>query len=628
MAPDAALVCLVGENGTGKSTVLELLSAAAMHLGISEGVALSRGNPLDETHSFSVLMSVPTEELDMDPVYAVLTQHDAHWDGQLRFHSERSATGSAELLLRAEGVTGDHGLSSTVAEQVVQQLRQRQEVQHLYLDADRSYPPMQVQAHQFADIWAQDWQSPTWTKQWAYRPTRTLYEEWIKYFIATEERFSTEFVANFRRAQRDGSPTPDFVDPFVGFRDSVLAVLPHLSFAGVQARGTSRTILFDTAGLELTFSQLSGGEREVAFLIGQIERFRLRRGLLLIDEPELHLNPDLLRAWLSYLRDTVENGQVWVATHSLEAVEVAGPQATFVFDRDPHSRLVSNVSLLEGRPVVSVLSAAIGAPAFSIARLCFVYVEGDRQSRERERFYSVVGAPNVNRFLEGGGCDEVQRRLSHVRELARETGEQLHVGGVVDHDFRYDPDVARLEDATGIHVLGCHEIENVFLAPNAIALLLARAGRADEPADIIRVASDDTAGLWVAQRAAASFRHERVDLPRSVLTPLTSLSWTTLDGQTGAVAQRSAQGFTDQDVANRWEAAVSAAATEYSIVRTGSALWKSCLGKQALSKVAKAMGLSSSTTLERHVVQLWTDEVVPPPDEVVALRAYVASLRP
>lgn len=51
-------------------------------------------------------------------------------------------------------------------------------------------------------------------------------------------------------------------------------------------------------------------------------------------EPELHLNADLVRAWVSYLKGTVKTGQIWIATHSLEAVEVAGQTATFVLERD------------------------------------------------------------------------------------------------------------------------------------------------------------------------------------------------------------------------------------------------------------------------------------------------------
>jgi hypothetical protein len=151
------------------------------------------------------------------------------------------------------------------------------------------------------------------------------------------ERFSREFDRNQRYLRRDH---PDQQMPRIslhGLRHTwaTLALtagidikivserLDHSSthitreiythdFRGVDTR--KRTVLFEVDGTSLTFDDLSGGEREIAFLLGQIERFRLRRGLLLIDEPELHLNPELLRRWLSYLRGTAESGQVWIAT--------------------------------------------------------------------------------------------------------------------------------------------------------------------------------------------------------------------------------------------------------------------------------------------------------------------------
>jgi predicted ATPase len=145
-------------------------------------------------------------------------------------------------------------------------------------------------------------------------------------------------------------------------------------FTGVESKG--RTLLFDTTGLELSFSQLSGGEREIAFLIGQIDRFGLRQGLFLLDEPELHLNADLIRAWVAYLTGSVQTGQIWLATHSLEAVEAAGQEATFVLERNEDTKRVDTLARLDTRPVLSVLSRAVGTPAFSISKLLFCLRRG------------------------------------------------------------------------------------------------------------------------------------------------------------------------------------------------------------------------------------------------------------
>jgi hypothetical protein len=150
---------------------------------------------------------------------------------------------------------------------------------------------------------------------------------------------------------------------------------------------------------------LSGGEREIAFLIGQIERFKLRTGLLLLDEPELHLNPDLIRTWVAFLRDTINEGQVWISTHSIEAVEVTGTESTFVLERDGNTRLVNSARPLKDRPVVSVLSAALGSPGFAIINLRFAFIEGDRALNERERFHNICGNAPENRFIERAAAE-------------------------------------------------------------------------------------------------------------------------------------------------------------------------------------------------------------------------------
>ena len=205
--------------------------------------------------------------------------------------------------------------------------------------------------------------------------TTMLYDEWLKYFLAQENQAGTRLIKEIRRARQGSGPEPIFVDHFAGYKESLHKVLPHVVFTGVDPK--TRTLLFDTAGLELSFNQLSGGEREIAFLIGQIDRFGLRKGLFLLDEPELHLNADLIRSWVGYLTGTVETGQIWLATHSLEAVEAAGQQATFVLERNETTRKVESLARLDTRPVLSALSRAVGTPAFSISQLLFIFVEGE-----------------------------------------------------------------------------------------------------------------------------------------------------------------------------------------------------------------------------------------------------------
>ena len=86
---------------------------------------------------------------------------------------------------------------------------------------------------------------------------------------------------------------------------------------------------------------------------------------------------------------------MWLATHSLEAVEAAGQRATFVLERNDSNRKVDSISRLDERPVLSALSRAVGTPAFSISRLAFVFIEGEENIGERERFRQLSDCPRM-----------------------------------------------------------------------------------------------------------------------------------------------------------------------------------------------------------------------------------------
>jgi energy-coupling factor transporter ATP-binding protein EcfA2 len=506
----------------------------------------------------------------------------------------------------------------------VAQHRAAREVNYLYLDSDRAYPPVPIHPHQLAEAWGQPWDSPEWSRQWSFKTSRTLYEEWMKYFLALETTVATRHLAASREAKRAGDPAPEFTDPFDSFADSVKEVLPHLTFAGVDT--DVRTILFDSAGIEIPFDKLSGGEREISFLIGQIERFQLRRGLFLLDEPELHLNPDLVRAWVAYLRDTVQDGQVWIATHSLEAVEVAGHDATFVLEREGDTRVVNRADPLSERPVITVLSSTLGSPAFSLTRLRFIYIEGERQSRERERFHSVASDPATNRFIEAGNSRDVLRKTEVLRELAREGGEPLRIGGIIDRDFRSEDEINELEGEGLIHVLRVLEVENLFLQPEALSRLIERSG--GDPGtteDVIRDASDRFAGLWILHRAAkqADVRDLRTEI-RGAAGPL---QWDTFEHDPETVARQLAenQDF-EPDQGERFQEALAQAARDYAELRRDDELWKHCLGKQVVSVMARLVGFSNQVTLERSVTLLWSTGEVAMSEEANSLMEYIAHL--
>jgi len=164
---DADYLCLVGENGTGKSSLLELLSVAAHHLGLTPGVALRRPHPRDrqDPHDVDVTLEV-RDIVSLEAVRNIAAaqphvslEHLDSWDGTVIFQSTGVRhpdgdppqpppyTGTSTSVPGYSSwtrVLAGGGLPDVAAFQlaglVVTALQQRPEVLHLYVDAERVFP--------------------------------------------------------------------------------------------------------------------------------------------------------------------------------------------------------------------------------------------------------------------------------------------------------------------------------------------------------------------------------------------------------------------------------------------------------------------------------------------------------
>jgi DNA repair ATPase RecN len=271
LSEETSLICLIGANGTGKTHILELISACAHHIGLSAGIHIPRGDPLaDPVRDFAIEMFFAlgvSKALDNS-----FGQPDIYsaWDRTIRFEGKSSQ-------ITAGGIA-DLQHARALASEIVKRLRQSKEVHHLTLDADRAFPRRDLAAHEMAQAFEQNWQDVDRTKASAFQTTRTLYDEWIKYCLARENKAANLFYQSARRAVEQEEMAPKFTDVFSSYRTSLREVMPHLLFAGADQE--RKALLFDTSGKELRFDQLSGGERDIAFLTGQIDRFGLTNGLL------------------------------------------------------------------------------------------------------------------------------------------------------------------------------------------------------------------------------------------------------------------------------------------------------------------------------------------------------------
>ena len=101
LSDEAALVCLVGANGTGKSHLLELIAACAHRLGLSQGIEIPRGDPFNDPHDFSLQFYLANGVSDAVDVGLSRQQQFPQWDRTLTIQDRRGDAENDSQILEA-----------------------------------------------------------------------------------------------------------------------------------------------------------------------------------------------------------------------------------------------------------------------------------------------------------------------------------------------------------------------------------------------------------------------------------------------------------------------------------------------------------------------------------------------
>jgi energy-coupling factor transporter ATP-binding protein EcfA2 len=196
--------------------------------------------------------------------------------------------------------------------------------------------------------------------------------------------------------------------------------------------------------------------------------------LLVIDEPEIYLHPDVQRQLLGILR--AAGPDIVLATHSTEMMAEADPSEILMIDK-----LRRSAQRL--RDVVGVQAAldAIGSiQNITLTKLArnrkIVFVEGDHDYRIIRRFakqanFHALATGNDLTVVESGGFSSWQRVEATAWGLERMlSGGAIQIAAIFDRDFFPNEEIDDILDKLRqylnlAHIHARKEIENYLLVP-------------------------------------------------------------------------------------------------------------------------------------------------------------------
>ncbi len=272
-------------------------------------------------------------------------------------------------------------------------------------------------------------------------------------------------------------------------------------------------------------NDLSSGEKEVLFGYLRLRNSAPKHSVILLDEPELHLNPALIRGLPQFYHRNLSldlDNQLWLVTHSDAFLrEAVGQARLHVFHMqyaaagDQIENQVREVQA--GEEVEATILELVGDLAAYRPGAKVVFFEGENSEFDRGMVSRLF--PEFEKemnFVSGGNKHRVERLHQTLQRSVQAGKIPVRIYSVVDKDS--DLGTNTEGDFHGHHTWDVYHIENYLLEPRFICDALKQIGTCSSEVDspelvesCLRRIAQDQIGKLVSHKISAQIRKELIE---------------------------------------------------------------------------------------------------------------------
>ena len=246
-------------------------------------------------------------------------------------------------------------------------------------------------------------------------------------------------------------------------------VFPHIHLSYNKSDGRV-TVVNDVSAQPYGPSLLSDGEKQVFSLLADMLQLEDEYSIVVVDEPELNLHPELAERLWTLLESEYQDKHFLYATHSIQFALRSQVDTLYVLSSDPGKiRKIENLSEMPRTDLEKFLG---GVPGILNAGRVIV-TEGHEKSFD-SIFYRWLLADSKVEIFPCGNCYDVQQVISK-QGLWSQVSTDIRLSGAIDSDYRSAESLKRL---VGDHLvsLELHEAESYICIPTLIVAAAASIG--------------------------------------------------------------------------------------------------------------------------------------------------------
>lgn len=461
------LVVLAGPNGGGKSSILELLG-----YGLSNSWSLSwslrRSFP---SNAFEIAIAVTPEERDLVKQYIETTQGQ-YAEDVLRYFEE-NGTYYRAYNYTAGNYYKEASLHNQIHNLVTAALRNYYSRSlGFFLKSDRYYPPEGFRRDRLFEYNQMNRLDYIWNM--AFNTSDNQYRDMFEVLVQQRYHYFRQLGAYHHRLKQNqhdkNEQSPH--DPLQIYDELLQKLFPGYQFVDGNEEIPTNLFIQIPTGEVIPFQDLSSGEKEVFFLLSFFLRHNVSNAVIMIDEPELHLHPELARLLIRTMQVIRPGNQIWLATHNTEIIDEAGRDRIFYISRDDKTRKSIVVPGTDEEEAVRQLKNLFGYSGYIGISKTIVFLEGIDSSSDRKMFSSLFPAyGNLLKFVPSKTSENLARLNNAILSILASNLGWMQFYLLRDRDYlTQEAAQAFMDKFSGrLYVLSRYHIENYLLDEDVIA---------------------------------------------------------------------------------------------------------------------------------------------------------------